>query len=252
MGICAVCEKEFDNSELKQVISKDGIIKVCRGCLNEDMLSLRRPNPNAFDNIYNREPVRPRLSQAAGLRKVEGDKKRISDFGKDSGVLRGEPLRKVANKKFEDAKKLPPNEDLIDNFHWILMRARRFRKISQKKLAEELQESESAIDLAERGVIPQGSDAFVRKLEQYLGVIISKKTLESRRNPLNEDLVRRQLIDKFLGENEFGSELTEAPVKKKKKWWLFGKKKSKEKKETAENNSEEENDKNSFLEPEDE
>lgn len=253
MGFCAICEKEFEDSELKQVILKKGIMNVCRNCFNEDMLVFNKPDPEAFDGIYSRKSVYSRLSESAGVRKVEGDKRRISEFGKASGVVRDEHLKKIANKNYEEgAKKLPPNKDLVDNFHWIIMRARRFRKISQKKLAEEIQESESAIDMAERGIIPEGKDYFVKKLEQYLGITISKKTLESRKNPDHEDLMRRQLIDKFLEENDFDvltkKSLTVSDLKNmsesddeefaesgdkvnKKKWWQFGRKSSEGKKD---------------------
>ncbi len=232
MPYCIICENEFPKEKLKQVISKNGITLVCQGCFREDMPLFKKPEEYQFEGIYKRKSVYERLSQAAGLKSPEDHKKRISEFGKDSGRIKDESLRMIVNKNFEaKAKKYPKNEDLVDNFHWILMRARRFKKISQKQLAERIKEPESAITLAEKGFIAQGSDFFIKKLEQFLGVRISKMNLSKERATLDEN--KEKLIQRLEREGELSEEMTENLTiedlkniknRKKKRWWQFGKK----------------------------
>ncbi len=63
--------------------------------------------------------------------------------------------------------------DLIKNFHWSLMRARRMKHFTQKQLAEHIHEVEKTIHLAEKGVLPAGYD-LVRKLENALEIRLIK------------------------------------------------------------------------------
>jgi ribosome-binding protein aMBF1 (putative translation factor) len=234
MVYCVICENEFPEEIMKQVISKGGIVKVCPGCFREEMPLFKKPEGYQFEGIYKRKSVYERLSNAAGLKNPEEHRKRISEFGKSSGVVGDESLRKIVNKNFEEkAKKYPKNEDLIDNFHWVIMRARRSMKISQKQLAEELKEPESAISMAEKGFISQGNDSFVRKIEQFLRIRISKKSYENAFNKVyDEDAEKKKLLEKFKEIGELDDEMTknltisdlhDLKEKKKKKWWQFGK-----------------------------
>jgi len=61
---------------------------------------------------------------------------------------------------------------MIDNFHWIIMRARRSKKLNQKQFAEAIEESEEAIKMAEKGVLPKNDFVLVNKIEDYLGIRI--------------------------------------------------------------------------------
>jgi len=238
MAYCAICENEFSDEVMKEVVSKKGIVKVCPGCFRDDMPVFKKPEDYQFEGIYNRKSVYDRLSQAAGLKNPEEHKKRISEFGKISGSLDDASLRKLVNKNFESKmKKSPKNEDLIDNFHWVIMRARRSKKISQKQFADEIQEPESAVAMAERGVVPTGSDFFIRKIEQYLGIRISKKSFEDAKQGIIEDnKIKEELLKKFEEQGEFDEEMTRELTisdlknlkEKKKKWWQFGKKKNSE------------------------
>jgi len=235
MAYCAICENEFPENKMKQVISKKGVVRVCPGCFRDDMPVFKKPEDYQFEGIYNRKSVYERLSSAAGLKNPEEHKKRISEFGKSSGSLEDVSLRKLVNKNFESKmKKSPRNEDLIDNFHWVIMRSRRGKKISQKQFADEIQEPESAVAMAERGVIPAGNDFFVRKIEQFLGIRISKKTFQNAKEGIVEgDKIKKELLGKFEQQGEFDEEMTKNLTisdlkelkEKKKKWWQFGKKK---------------------------
>ena len=86
-----------------------------------------------------------------------------------------------------------PRVKLIDNFHWILMRSRRSRKLSQQQLAEAISESEIAIKMAEQGIMPADDFRLVNKLENFLSIRI--------RQNINEDLVEGER-DKLLREKK--------------------------------------------------
>jgi len=251
MVYCSICDNEFPEERMKKVISKKGIVSVCPNCFRDDMPVFKKPEDYQFEGIYKRKSVYERLSNAAGLKNPEEHKERISEFGKNSGSLRDDSLRRIVNKNFEKrVKDFPKNEDLIDNFHWILMRARRSKKISQKQLAENIKEPESAVAMAERGFVPQGSDLFVKKLEQFLGVRISKRNFENAKAGIfEEDLEKQKLLEKFQISGELDEEMTreltiedlqelDGSKKKKKKWWQFGRDKSSEDNELEEGSDE--------------
>ena len=66
-----------------------------------------------------------------------------------------------------------PRPDLLDNFHWILMRARRSKHITQKQLAEAIGEPEVAIKKAEEGALPE-NNYLLNKIQSYLKINLFK------------------------------------------------------------------------------
>ncbi len=60
---------------------------------------------------------------------------------------------------------------MVDNFHWIIMRARRARKLTQKQFAEAIEESEEAIKMAEKGVLAKNDLVLVNKIENHLELL---------------------------------------------------------------------------------
>jgi len=94
-------------------------------------------------------------------------------------------LRKISDKNikkdFQIQKK--PRPDLIDNFHWVITRFRRMKKITQEQFAREISEPLVAIQMAEQGVLPERDYTLVKKIESYLGIRLIKeeKTLERER-----------------------------------------------------------------------
>jgi len=160
---CFKCGVSENNIRLFDVISDEGIVKICNSCFIEG------------DFPVIKKPIEVQVSES------RNDKPKHSPFhiADKSELLKKQEitLRDVVEKNFE--KKLPEKtekkEDLIDNFHWIIMRARRAKHISQKQLAEELKEPETAIKMAERGILPKDYFTLVSKLENSLGIRILKQ-----------------------------------------------------------------------------
>jgi ribosome-binding protein aMBF1 (putative translation factor) len=66
---------------------------------------------------------------------------------------------------------------LVDNFHWIIQTERRRKGITARQLAQTIGESENAILLLEKGIIPSKSMDLIRSLEQILKVKLIKRDL---------------------------------------------------------------------------
>jgi len=85
-------------------------------------------------------------------------------------------LKKIVEKnfkeRFSEKKKIRP--DLIDNFHWVIMRVRRQKKLTQEQLAVAISEPEAVIKMAEQGILPEKDYTLIKKIENFLGIILIK------------------------------------------------------------------------------
>ncbi len=181
---CFKCGISGDRALLFDVISDKGIVKICRKCsLDESMPIIRRAEN--FQDSNSRSTVREQLSKTTGTnppRKVGTIK---------SSARQDENLKEIVSRNFEKkVKGKKPRPDLINNFHWIIMRARRSKKITQKNLAEDIGEPETAIKLAEQGIVPDGYQ-LVDKFENYLGIQIRK---EKKPESPDLDLVKQSRV----------------------------------------------------------
>ena len=100
------------------------------------------------------------------------------------GFIGMEDLRKPLGSRGSDLLK-----ELVENFHWILVRKRKDKMITRKKLASEVGESELSIRMIESGVLPANNFVLVNKLESYYGVTLRKNKSVGTAQPL------RQIID---------------------------------------------------------
>jgi ribosome-binding protein aMBF1 (putative translation factor) len=118
-----------------------------------------------------------RLSTLAGIKDPVEHKKNIFGSAHKEELKKQEvTLRELVDKKFdkfikEDVRN--KRDDLVDNFHWVIMRARRHRKMSVSQLARDIGEPERVVKLAEQGILPEGYDV-VMKLETVLGINLLK------------------------------------------------------------------------------
>ena len=94
-------------------------------------------------------------------------------------------LREIVDRNYEQRmpKKAGPRPEMINNFHWVVMRARRMKKLTQAQLAKQIAESEAAIKMAEQGVLPEDDYKLVNKLENYLGIKIIRPEFTKAINP---------------------------------------------------------------------
>lgn len=180
---CFICGISDDKTVLVDVIFEKGIEKICKNCLDKEnlpMIKKARFEPEIKQSVYER------LSRIAGINPEDVKPKKTEEL-----KFQEENLRNLIDKNFskslQDFKGETENPHLLRNFHWIVMRVRRQKHLSQKQLAEAISESEIAVKMAEQGVLSKGGDRLIKKLEGYLGINLSKKD-ESAREDLQVKL----------------------------------------------------------------
>jgi len=171
---CSVCGVSREKVRLLDVISSKGIIKICEACFKEeDMPILRRPTTFQLKESEKKPPGISDMLLSVRKQKKES----LEEFGKKYEKTKTETtLKEIVDKKYEMmvSEEKKPRPELVDNFHWIVMRARRLKKLTQEQLAKEISESIVAIKMVEQGILPEDDYRLVNKIEGFLGINLVK------------------------------------------------------------------------------
>ncbi len=176
MEKCFKCGIGEDKTLLFEAIGEKKIIKICRKCsFKEDFPLIDIPKPE--------EPERKRTTYER-LVKISGFKR--TSF-KPNRELKDEEaiIKEVLDKNFNSTKFKENPQELIRNFHWMIKVARRRKKLTLKRFAEKIKESEQVLELLEKGRVPNNSALLIKKIENLLEIKISKR--EEKLNPSNFD-----------------------------------------------------------------
>src|SRR3989337_2136486 len=168
---CYRCGTSDRNVRFFDVIKREGIMKVCENCYKkEDSPVFRKPTEFQLKEIERKPGIYERLSRMAGINPQERRTERPLLINQDTN------LRKLVDKNYVERvkKETTPRADLIENFHWIIMRARRSRKMTQKQFAEAIEEPEAAIKMAEEGKLPDDGDILLNKIQNCLRILLYK------------------------------------------------------------------------------
>ena len=219
-------------SDLADIISSKGIVKVCKDCLSGDNVQFKKPTESEIQGINKTESLYQRLSNSAGL-DAEEHKKNVFGNEKKDLIEQEASLRNLVEKNAEENGPevfIKKRNDLIENFHWIIMRARRAKKLSISQLARDIGEAEMVLKKAEQGILPEGNYNVAIKLEKVLGInILGKEVLEkiqTKKRQLGFD----DLTSKEITLSELQTMKSDFPQKKKIPYWkkfVFGRKKDK-------------------------
>lgn len=211
MAECYKCGVSDENERLFDAISNKGVIKLCKYCSDEEKLPLVQPvdlnKPEKSQSVYERLSVMAKLDPEKHKR-VINEKQKEDEFKRKRNLFSREQdmaLKKIVETNLEK-KKIQHRTDLIPNFHWIIMRNRRLRKLTQKQLAENIGESESLIKNAEEGVILNNTDAFVRKIENYFGIKLRNDESVYESNGIS----KKEAMDRLEKEGNFNKDATDA------------------------------------------
>ncbi|MGD9276871.1 MAG: hypothetical protein PVJ67_06900 [Candidatus Pacearchaeota archaeon] len=190
MNSCFKCGITGEKTILMEAITDKKIVKVCQKCAkNEDIPIIRRPSFLRIEEPEKPKTVYERMRKAAGI-KTEKDTIKQKEI-KDANTS----LRQIVDRNFKSGfRKAESHNDLIENFHWILMRARRLKKITIEQLAEKINESGEAIKMAEKGILPMNYQGLIQKLENFLRVNLTKKEL--RKKDLAVEVVPSEILGK--------------------------------------------------------
>ncbi len=124
---------------------------------------------------------KPQVSDAP----LSAKEKKDEGMRRNKGFVGMDDLRKPLKSQRSEVM-----NELIENFHWVLLEKRKARGLTRKKVAEALAESEMNIKMVENGVLPMNNFVLVNKLESYYGVSLRKnKVATPSAGPL------RQIID---------------------------------------------------------
>lgn len=197
MEKCNNCGRSGEEVKLFDGFYVNNAVKICERCsLVNGIPIIKRPSPNQLKDSEKPYAVRQRLMRMAHLRPEE--KHQLSAYEK--------------LKQLEDKPELEQPEDLVfklvDNFHWVIQTERRRKGLTQKQLAEALQESESAIAMLEKGIVPSKALNLVQAIEQLLKVRLIKRDFIER---IEEE--KRKNILKVENEQPIITEIKTLPDK---------------------------------------
>lgn len=175
---CSNCGVSGDRVGLFDAISGRGIVKICGKCSPESGFPvIRKPTVFQLKENEKKLSVYERLSRSAGIEPRQEPEKN----GKAEQLF-----KEVVDKNYEQKiqEQQAPRSDLVDNFHWNIMRARRLKKLTQEQLAKQISEPEAAVRAAEKGIVPEGYSLII-KLEKFLGIELRKNALyyEEKESP---------------------------------------------------------------------
>ena len=181
MEECFICEVKEDKVRLFDAIFSNGLRKICVKCAGDEQVPLiKKPT-----TLQLRESESKKRSFHEAARSIL-EEKRVRDIKEiekqKQNVTLKDIIDKNLDKKYSAKEEKGPRMELIPNFHWIVMRARRKKHLNQKELAEAIREAEITIKMIEKGVLPEDEYRIVNKLENYLGIRISESD-ESEKKP---------------------------------------------------------------------
>ena len=165
MEYCYKCGISDAKALLFGIVLHEKVDKICKKCsYMEDLPLILKTNIT--------EEIEPRLTVHQRLSKLSNVP--IKKLSENSDLKIEEiKLNEIVNRNFRRTIGTDNiRDDLIDNFHWFIMRVRRSKHMSQKELAEEIKESEILVRMAERGII--NNLEVVKKIEVVLSIRLRK------------------------------------------------------------------------------
>ena len=186
MEECFKCHAPETKVLLFDVILPRRLAKICGKCsssvnftiIKKVSVPLEKPKVST---------VREVLLRISG---IESEEKK-----EDTEKIKQEEERKLkeilkANPSKEFSFDLNLGKELIDNFHWVVMRARRMKHITREQLAKSIQEPDEIIELIEKGEAPLRRE-IIRKIEIFLGISI----LKTEEDKTSEKIHETELIE---------------------------------------------------------
>ncbi|HUS51806.1 MAG TPA: hypothetical protein VMZ91_16680 [Candidatus Paceibacterota bacterium] len=218
MSECFKCGISDEKVKLFDAISRTGIVKICKNCSSEENVPvIRKPTGFQLQEPEKRQTIYEKLLSTTGIKR-DISKERIPQkisYPTEQDVTLKDIVEK--NLKIAIKEKTKLRKDLVDNFHWIIMRARRARHLTQKQLAEIINISELEIKMAEQGILPEHDSSTINKLEDYFGLKLLKQDFIEKVKENSE--AKTMSFDPITTKNLTISDLKE--MRKKKEEGIF-------------------------------
>jgi len=170
--VCFKCGATKDKAILFDVISPEGIVQICNSCYKHENLPLIEKHDFSERKPDTAQSVHDRLVKASGI-----DNIRQKTFEENKEILKKNlELKQVVDSNYRKIlRDVKPRDDLIENFHWIIMRTRRKKHLTQSQFAVVLGEPEIAIKTLEQGIVAENGDALIKKVEKFLDINLFKR-----------------------------------------------------------------------------
>lgn len=207
MEKCFKCGASSEETILYDAISNGELIKICANCnIRENLPLLKKAVSYPGEK---RETVYERMSKISGFNPKEREIRQREEERRKQN----EEAKQIMDKDLREElyssntkKDISGESNLVRNFHWEILKARRAKRLTQAQLADVIGESELAIRMAERGILPRERERMVKKIETYLHIKITK-------NPIEGMIQTPQVEVKE-------AEIVEVPIETKKKFSL--------------------------------
>jgi len=155
-----MCGVDGEKVRLFDAICDGRMECICERCsIIENVPIIKKPEASQLKEAEKGFGVYKRMRKLSGMKDVKEEKTFfIEDKLKE--------LDKKPELELPEKDKL----NLIEYYHWEIMKNRRRKGFSQKQLAEVLGESEAAIQMIEKAKLPENTEVLVRKLEQFFQI----------------------------------------------------------------------------------
>lgn len=176
---CLICGKDEEETEIFEGIYEGEIVDICVDCAElEEVPLIKKPSEEKFNRAMEPKSVKERLEG------IKEDKTRT--LSRDQEVA-NKFLSKI---KFPSKRSNP--ENLVENYYWIIQRARRKKGISLKQIANEIGISEEVLKNVEYGILDKNFELVINQLENILDIKILKRTPEESMRKKVENLIQER------------------------------------------------------------
>ena len=166
---CFRCERSGEEAKLLDAVYENEMVKICEECsLIEDIPIIRKPSSFQLEESEKSYSVRERLNRIAGIKEEKPAEINLDKLRKPKDY------KEILDEKFKLAKRRNVPVNLIDNYNWSIMMARKERKMTRKQLSEAICEPEEAIKKIENKELLDDALRIIAKIEQYFGIRLRK------------------------------------------------------------------------------
>ena len=193
--VCVRCGVDGNEVRLFDAIYDGWMSCICERCaIIENIPVIKKPETSQLKESERGVNVYDRMKRMSGIKDV---KEEDAYFRED----RLNELESNPNLETPEIEKL----NLIEHFHWEIMKCRRRKGLSQKQVSEGLGESEIVIQMIEKGKIPEQPETLIKKLEQFFQIRLRKLSEAEKMRMLEKKESMPILID------DNGNELDSIP-----------------------------------------
>jgi ribosome-binding protein aMBF1 (putative translation factor) len=202
MKKCSLCGVDEGQMSLYEGISKEGIVYICRKCSFKIDIPLIKKKDLSQINFNQKEKVRERLLKLSNIQKDNYNPE--NPFRPPLHNVDDKDLRKIVEENFKKnlLSEKVNYDDLVPNFHWIVMRTRRIKKISKEQFSKDIIEPIIAVESLEKGILPKDYTHLIKKIENYLGISLFR------------DKAEKFDVSKLLIESKLSNDITILDFKK--------------------------------------